>query len=218
MSETLTYQEEPQVELNAEEQDSLQVGEQMQQEQEQLLAGKYKSPEDLEKAYLELQSKLGEAKPDPEEQEPVEAETPDQSVTEEEKEEEKEEQNSERSELTQEDVDFLQDMAGGKEGYESMLKWASGALEKAEINMYDSVMEQGDPNSIYFAVQALVARYNDATGSDGKLLTGKAASGNNNSFRSQQELVAAMSDPRYDNDPAYRQDVIKQLERSDLQF
>jgi len=214
MSETLTYQEEPQVELNAEEQDSLQVGEQMQQEQEQLLAGKYKSSEDLEKAYLELQSKLGEAKPEPEEQEPVEAETPDQPV----KEEEKEEQNSEQPELTQEDVDFLQDMAGGKEGYESMLKWAAGALEKAEINMYDSVMERGDPNSIYFAVQALVARYNDATGSDGKLLTGKAASGNSNTFRSQQELVAAMSDPRYDNDPAYRQDVIKQLERSDLQF
>ena len=213
MSETLTYQEEPQVELNAEEQDSLQVGEQMQQEQEQLLAGKYKSSEDLEKAYLELQSKLGEATEEPEEQDSGEEQTTDQPEN-----EENEEQDSSQPELTQQDVDMLQDMAGGKKGYEAMLKWAAGALEQAEINMYDSVMEQGDPNSIYFAVQALVARYNDATGSDGKLLTGKAASGNNNTFRSQQELVAAMSDPRYDDDPAYRQDVMKQLERSDLQF
>ena len=59
MSETLTYTEESSPELNAEEQESLALGEQMQQEQETLLAGKYNSPEALEKAYLELQQKLG---------------------------------------------------------------------------------------------------------------------------------------------------------------
>ena len=37
-------------------------------------------------------------------------------------------------------------------------------------------------------------------------------------FRSQQELVAAMSDARYDRDPAYRQDVIEKLDRSNLEF
>jgi len=59
MSETLTYTEESSPELNAQEQESLALGEQMQQEQESLLAGKYNSPEALEKAYLELQQKLG---------------------------------------------------------------------------------------------------------------------------------------------------------------
>ena len=48
-------------ELNADEQDSLQVGEQMQQDQEQMLAGKYKNAQELESAYLELQKKLGES-------------------------------------------------------------------------------------------------------------------------------------------------------------
>ena len=37
-------------------------------------------------------------------------------------------------------------------------------------------------------------------------------------YRSQAELVAAMGDPRYDTDPAYRQDVISKLEQSDLNF
>ena len=37
-------------------------------------------------------------------------------------------------------------------------------------------------------------------------------------FRSQQEVVRAMGDPRYENDPAYRQDVYDKLERSQLQF
>lgn len=61
MSETLTVNNEPNSEvLSAEEQDSLQLGEEMQAEQEQLLAGKYKNAEDLESAYIELQKKLGE--------------------------------------------------------------------------------------------------------------------------------------------------------------
>ena len=64
MAETLSYQEPQNVtsvdNLTAEEQDSLQVGEQLSQQEEQIYAGKYKSAQELEKAYMELQSKLGE--------------------------------------------------------------------------------------------------------------------------------------------------------------
>ena len=65
MGETITYDAATDTvstegSLTADEQDSLQVGEQMMAEQEGLLAGKYKSPQDLEKAYLELQKKQGE--------------------------------------------------------------------------------------------------------------------------------------------------------------
>ena len=60
MAETLTYDNTPDTELlTEEEQDSLEVGEQLEAQQEQLLAGKYKNAEDLESAYLELQKKLG---------------------------------------------------------------------------------------------------------------------------------------------------------------
>ena len=61
MAETYSYDNTPETEvLTAEEQDSLQVGEQMVAEQEGLLAGKYKNTEDLEAAYLSLQKKLGQ--------------------------------------------------------------------------------------------------------------------------------------------------------------
>ena len=51
------------------------------------------------------------------------------------------------------------------------------------------------------------------------MLSGKAPSNTKDVFRSQAELVRAMSDRRYDQDPAYRQDVIDKLDRSDnLQF
>ena len=50
------------------------------------------------------------------------------------------------------------------------------------------------------------------------MLTGKAAKSSGDIFRSQAEVVQAMSDPKYDRDPAYRQDVYDKLERSNLQF
>ena len=84
--------------------------------------------------------------------------------------------------------------------------------------MFDAVMEQGNPLAAFFAVQSLAYRYNDATGVDGKMTAGTAPKASGDVFRSQQEVVAAMSDKRYDNDPAYRQDLIAKLERSDVKF
>ena len=79
MSETYSYDNTPETEvLTAEEQDSLQVGEQLVAEQEELLAGKYKSTEDLEAAYLSLQKKLGQ------EEEEVDYESSDEGYEEEE--------------------------------------------------------------------------------------------------------------------------------------
>lgn len=76
MAETLTVNDTPQQEnLTAEEQDSLQVGEQLAEQQGELLAGKYKNAEDLEKAYVELQKKLGENDGVQEGQETQEVET-----------------------------------------------------------------------------------------------------------------------------------------------
>ena len=46
--------------LTTEEVDSLKVGEEIAEQQDQLLAGKYKDAAELEKAYKELEAKLGE--------------------------------------------------------------------------------------------------------------------------------------------------------------
>ena len=60
MAETYTYDNSPDTEvLTEEEQDSLAVGEELMEQQENLLAGKYKNAQDLESAYIELQKKLG---------------------------------------------------------------------------------------------------------------------------------------------------------------
>lgn len=259
MAETLTYDASPEAEvLNADEQESLEIGEQLQTEQEGLLAGKYTNAQELEKAYIELQGKLGESKSEDKEPPTDEvAEIPEEKVEEEEapdiefldrlweeattdsyKDETLQElgsmstrdlarmhlqyrsqvQQNQPQQLSNDQATSLKEMAGGEEGYTSMMGWAKGALQDQEIQMYDAVMERGEPLSCFFAVQALKYRYDDASGTDGQMLTGKAPSNSGNQFKSQAQVVEAMNDPKYDDDPAYRREVMEKLERSNLQF
>ena len=214
MSETLTSTDAPadQPELNADEQESLAIAEANEGEQQQLLAGKFDSPQSLEQAYLELQKKLGESREEePEADEPEEQESEDDD-------EDDDEDESPGGQLTEAQADQLYKMVGGEKAYDSMMEWAGQNLSNEEIEMYDSVMGAGSANSIYFAVQALSNKYSDAVGSEGQLLTGRGSAESNAVFRSQSELVQAMNDPRYDNDPAYRSDVMTKLENSDLGF
>ena len=254
---TLTYDpsEAQEGEFSEEEQENIKVGEALEEQQQQLLAGKFKDAEDLESAYIELQKKLGDPSRDKPE---AEADTTEPKEEEEEKEKEdvdasfldklwEESQKDEYSEdfmeelngmkprdlanmfleykannsqpqVTKEDVDSLKEIAGGEAEYDSMINWAKENLNEQEIQMYDTVMNRGEPLACFFAVQALTSRYQDSTGVDGELLTGKPASNKQDTYRSQAEVVRAMADPRYENDPAYRQDIYDKLERSNLNY
>ena len=120
--------------------------------------------------------------------------------------------------MSEQNVKELKGVVGGEQNYANMLQWAQSNLSKQEIDMFDSVMGRGDVASAFFAINSLAQRYQDKVGYDGKMLTGTAPKGGTDTFRSQPELVQAMSDPRYDNDPAYRMDVMEKLARSDMKF
>ena len=235
--------ETPAGELNADEQESLQVGEQMEQEQEQRLAGKYKNAEELEAAYLELQKKLGEQpKEQTEESEPEDTGSILDRLWEESQTEltpetvkaiseadpsklaemyleyrSQQESSQQPSTMTDQDVNGLKGLVGGEKNYNEMLGWASQNLSDQDIEMYDAVMELGNPAAARFAIEALAYRYQESNGVEPDLVQGKSP-GVGGAFRNQAEVVQAMSDPRYDNDPAYRRDVMKKLERSNIQF
>ena len=125
---------------------------------------------------------------------------------------------NEPKDLSENDVKELKGIVGGEENYSNMLQWAQQNLNEQEVNMFDAVMDRGDPLSAFFAVRSLAYRYNDAIGYDGKMLTGTSPKQNSDIFRSQAEVVKAMSDPRYENDPAYRADLIEKLGRSNVNF
>jgi len=268
MAETFTSDNSPETEvLTADEQDSLQVGEQLVAEQEGLLAGKYENAEQLEQAYLSLQKKLGEGS---EEEEPDYEESDEGYAEEEETDEEVSEyapavslineaseeyyanngqlseetiesfgqmssqdlvnayleiqannpqaQQAQPVEITDAQVNTVQNAAGGEANYNAVVTWASENLTQRQIDAYDSVVDTGNTAAIGIAFQGLQAQYNDAMGYEGSMLSGKPARSGGDVFRSQAELVAAMGDPRYDSDPAYRADVVAKLDASDLQF
>ena len=266
---TFTVDTTPQTEtitdnLTPEEQDSLAVGEKIVAEQDTLLAGKYKSAEDLEKAYKELESKLGQQKTEAEQAEP-EAESEDEPEAEAEptslsdnagiitsasdeyyKNDGKlspetlqkfkgmssedlvnayiEVTNSpdwqanaptQVDDVTDSQINEIKNTAGGEQAYTDMIQWAGQNLDKKTISTFDDIIAKGNIDAIKFAVQGLKSQYQNAVVFEGTMVTGKAPQNTRDVYRSQAELVAAMSDRRYDNDPAYRQDVIAKLERSD---
>ena len=265
MAETLTVNtDESTPELTAEEQDSLQVGEKMAEEQGELLAGKYKNAEDLEKAYVELQKKLGDKDGVSEEGQETE-EVTDESESEETKAEksaavslletandeyfangntlsketldkfselssqelvsaymefQKSNPASNQSEVdvTTAEINKIQNSVGGEAQYNKLVTWAGDNLSADKIKAFDDLVGTGNAAAIQLGVDALKSAYETANGYEGRMLTGKAAETRGDVFRSQAQLVKAMSDPRYDNDPAYRQDVIAKLERSDIDF
>ena len=271
MAETLTFENTPETttmeNLNADEQDSLQVGEAMIEQQEGLLAGKYKDAQELEKAYVELQKKLGdkgsgdsseagdstdseqvESKEGGEKEEKTKKDTKESGILD----TLWEEANSKESysketinalqkmnpvdladmhlkfrdemeakyapKITEKQVVELKNVAGGEQKYGEMLQWAVDNLTPQEVKMFDTVMDKGDPLAAFFAVRSLSYRYQDALGYDGKMVTGTAPKATADQFQSQAEVVEAMSDPRYDRDPAFRQKIMKKLERSNVNF
>ena len=292
MAETITYDAATDTvstegSLTEEEQDSLQVGEQMMAEQEGLLAGKYKSPKDLEKAYLELQKKQGEqsglGKLDKEtetteestgisaedfysEDGSVNYETANQVYGDQISKQFKDNnidpfkmneyfmendgqlsdemygdlqkagfnkdmvdsylkgvresygmaaQEAETPVLSDAEVAEVHSIAGGKQGYEQLMAWASDNISDADAKNFDEVIETGNKAAVTFAVKALMGQYEDAVGRDSNLVTGRKSSPQD-VYKSMAQVVSDMSDPRYDKDEAFRDDVQEKLARSNL--
>ena len=99
--------------------------------------------------------------------------------------------------------------------YGQMVSWAKDNIAQPEIDAFNAVINRGNPESVYFAIQALNGRYRAEAGYEGKLIDKtRPPSGKGDVFRSQAEVQRAMNDPRYDTDEAYRIDVFNKIERS----
>lgn len=280
MANRITFDpsEDPTPEMMAAEQAALEQGEKLVQAQQEdrarkfeqseaegedvsLIDGKFKSQEDLLKAYKELQKKLGANDP----QEDEEDEEEDSEAPTEEPEEEEEvspvEQRvrlfndistrlGEDGSISEEDRDTLaamdskdlveayfqyaaqqrgvaqqtaanqremksiRDAVGGDEAYGEMIQWAGQNLSEAEVDQFNAVINTNNPAAIRFAVESLSNRWRGAEGYEAPLVTGRKAPSKGKTFRSQAELARAISDPRYQTDPAYRMDVEEKLARS----
>jgi len=257
MAELLTYDpsNDPQAIQIAEERDkeTLAVGQAMEDQQNQLLAGKYKSAQDLEQAYIELQKKLGSGEQESEpEQETESTEEADETITMFNSIDDELAQGGEISEesmakltamdskdlvdaylryqntledvpvqqsreLNDQEVSAIYNSVGGEQQYQQMTAWAAENLDADTVQAFDNVIESGNVAAINLALRGLQSQYNDNVGYENNMIQGKPAQASNG-YRSQAEVVRDMNDPRYDRDPAYRQEVMDKLANSNLDF
>jgi hypothetical protein len=256
--------------------ESLKIGEELMSKQDKMLAGKYKNPQDLEAAYLELQKKLGESEPasettaaEPESEyqmysddgavnydtanelygEQLGSLFKDNSIDPFEMNKYFAENEGTLSEdmyaqlgkaglnkevvdnyltgvrnetgiqaaepvLNETEISEIKSIANGEEGYNALMEWAGNNLEKQAQDDYDAVLKTANKTAIQFAVKALMGQYEDSQGRDSKIVTGKESS--TETYRSMAEVVRDMNKPEYQNDEAFRDDVIRKLSASNL--
>jgi hypothetical protein len=101
---------------------------------------------------------------------------------------------------------------GGQEAYNQALAWAAENLSPEDRTAYDQVITSGNKAATQFAVEALTNRYKAAVGFDGEAVSGgRAKTSGVKPYRSEAELRRDLSNPRYQQDPAFRIDVEDRL-------
>jgi hypothetical protein len=200
------------------------------------LPEKFKSPEDMAKAYGEMEKKQSvsdEDKVDAEPQDKQNTSSVDNVIS------KASEVFAEKGELGDKDYNALakagisremvdtyisgqqamvtaqelevQEVVGGGANYEAMSSWASENLSETEIDAYDEVVTQGSVEQAKMAVQGLYARFVSSGGKPPNVTQGSVTGSSAKPFGSAAQITQAMADPRYANDPAYRQQVEQRL-------
>ena len=110
----------------------------------------------------------------------------------------------------------VKEMVGGTQAYDNMSEWAGQNLSETEKTAYNSAVNSKDLEAVKLAVVGLKARYAQSTGSEPKLVEGKASPSGEQGFQSWAQVTQAMSDPRYAKDPAYQTEVKNKLANSNI--
>lgn len=110
------------------------------------------------------------------------------------------------------------DAAGGADQYAAMVSWAKESLSPAEKDAYNRQVNSGDVHSAKFAIEGLRAKYEKANGRQPQLIQGdgQITPAPTGAFKSVQEMTAAMKDPRYKTDAAYRKSVEQRVAQSNI--
>ena len=212
-----------------------------QSERPEWLPEKFKTPEDLAKSYSELEKKLSQPSEDEPQQEAEATETEQSPAPQFDKYAEEFASNGELSadsfselekmgypkEMVETYIQRLTSYAVSRCKYSHGIGWWPRRLQRLnrlgtrehgrtnELNVYNQMVESNTDNA-KVAVEWLMSRREAAGDVEPNLLSGKSGSPQRDEFRSTAEVVSAMKDPRYHEDPAFRRDVEEKLARSSV--
>ena len=183
------------------------AGEQPVAPEENLILGKYQSQADLVDAYKNLQRenerlRTGEVE-QPEEQ-GYDNDNDDDSG----------------NQLTAEDAGRIRDnvfnQVGGQERYQALMGWAVNNVDEARTQAFNAALQSGNEGAILSQLKGIQYDHMMATGYEPKLTGGRAPSNEVQGYSSEAQVIRAMQDPRYQDDPAYIKDVEQRIAVSNV--
>ena len=187
----------------------------------ELIAGKFKSQEDLLKSYKELEAKLGQPTEDIDSMSDedfinnIDSILGEESTKEPEVDEEYEAYKAKKAQDT-----MLKDI-GGLDAYNNAIQWASKNMSVEDINDFNSAMEAAGGNEVVIKqlAKSLISRATTTTSTPTTLdplhggETGRVDS--IRGYETKSDMMKDMSDPRYEKDEGFRQAVAKKLSVTD---
>jgi hypothetical protein len=206
---------------------------------------KFKSPQDLQNAYNELQSKLGQQSSETPTESTEASEPPANIVANDTFFDQYREEFTQNGQLTDESIQDIvmkkgipealvrqyidgfqavqerettatYNLVGGKENYEQMIQWAGANWNEAQITEFNNNVQSGDRAKIDFAMTTLNSAYSLGNNVKGKMIKGETASISTTAFTHLDQFKAAVKDPRYKTDASYRQEVEERLKISNI--
>ena len=206
------------------------------------LPEKFKSAEELAKAYGELEKKMSAPQQEEQPTESVEENTTPEEVQQLDKYYDEFIEKNELSEKSYEELDALglpkdlvdgyiagqkaladndvsevQKVVGGQDNYAQLLDWSSKNLSQSEKDAFNNTIDNGSTEQVKMAVQGLMGRAGmSADNQQQDLFEGSVDNTNTDVFGSVAQVTDAMNDPRYQKDPAYRKEVEEKLARSSV--
>ena len=119
--------------------------------------------------------------------------------------------------LADNDVSEVQKVVGGQDNYAQLLDWSAKNLSQAEKDAFNNTIDNGSTEQVKMAVQGLMGRAGmSADNPQQNMFEGSVDNTNTDVFGSVAQVTEAMNDPRYSKDPAYRKEVEEKLARSSV--
>jgi hypothetical protein len=112
------------------------------------------------------------------------------------------------------EVQQVHNVVGGAENYQKLINYASQNLSDAEQNAFNETLETGSIEQVKFAVQGIASRAGIGAEQPQTMINGDSIETNSDIFESSAQVIDAMNDPRYARDPAYRKLVEEKIARS----
>jgi len=107
---------------------------------------------------------------------------------------------------------------GSQEQYTQLVDWASKNLSSEEVESFNDVVSNGSIQAMKFAVRGLMATagMKQSSTKQQDLFQGDSDFISVDAFQSIAQVTQAMNDPRYEKDPAYRKEVTDKIARSSV--